>query len=69
MDPWPGSGQQHILSNELVDTLHHLGYEFLADVSDEARTSIHGQGWKSGTQLGLRGDLEIEWSRYILGIR
>lgn len=42
IDPWPGSGHLHLLSGVLVESLHHMGFEFLADVYDEPRISIHG---------------------------
>ena len=49
MDLWPGCGQRHLLSNDLIEFLHHIGCRFLSDVRDEAGSSIHGQGWMSGT--------------------
>lgn len=69
MDPWTGRGQQHLLSNVLIESLHLIRCQFLSDVRDEVGTSIYSQGWKSGIQLGLAKDQEREWNSYILAIR
>lgn len=68
LDPWPGSGQRHLLSNGLIESLHLIGCRFLSDVRDEAETSIYDQGWKFGIQLGLAEDHEREWNSYISAI-
>lgn len=68
LDPWPGSKQSHILSIELIESLHQKGFRFFSNVRDEVGTSIYGQGWKSGQQLGLTNGLEREWNNYIAAL-
>lgn len=69
LDPWPGSRQSHILSNELIEDLHQKGYHFLSCVRDEDGTTIYGQGWKSGHQIGLLEAHDREWSIFVVVLR
>lgn len=69
LDLWPGSRQSHILSNELIEDLNQKGYRFLSCVWDEDGTTIYGQGWKFGHQLGLSEALDREWTIFVAALR
>jgi len=40
-DPWVGSGEEHILSEELVVTLQNKGIHYLAQTVDPISTTIY----------------------------
>ena len=44
LDTWPGSHPNHILSRDLMEALASQNIVFLAQVGDEGRSSIRGQG-------------------------
>jgi hypothetical protein len=56
VDPWPGSGQAHILPIEIRDILHEQDIHFISQVSDPGSTSIWKQGWLGPDSFGLVGN-------------
>ena len=52
-DPWVGSGEERILSEELVVTLQNKGIHYLAQTADPISTTICKQGCKSEVDLRL----------------
>ena len=53
VDPWVRSGEEHILSEELVVTLQNKGIHYLAQTTDPISTTICKQGCKSEVELRL----------------
>ena len=68
LDPWPGTHPNHILSRGLWEALKYRNYFFLSQVRDVGRSSIQGQDWKSGLQLGIEGHLCGEWEVYVANL-
>jgi hypothetical protein len=65
VDPWPGSGNSHILPDDLIIQLHRQGISFLSHLSDPPSTTLWNQGWRSATSLGLNGDFADLLENYI----
>jgi hypothetical protein len=68
-DPWPGSGNSHILPEELINQLHRKGIFFLSHLSDPLSTTIWNQGWRSDLSLGLNGASANLLETYISSLR
>lgn len=45
LDPWPGSGHQHILPQEIRDSLADRGLFHLHQVADPGHTTFWRQAW------------------------
>jgi len=65
MDPWVGSGKNHIISPTLIVWLRKCGYNTLAHIINLTHTSIWCQGWWSAIILELVGGLCREWTTFL----
>lgn len=68
-DPWPGSGEEHILPPTLVDRLEQSNVLFLSQVGNPLGSTICYQGWKSGDSLGLDEEHFRVWDIYLGALR
>ena len=68
-DPWAGCGMSHLLSDPLKNFLQREGLTFLSQVADQASTTFWNQGWMSGIDIGVQGNLAEEWDRYTQALR
>ena len=65
LDPWPGSGHQHILPQDTRDLLVDQGFIHLNQVADPRHTTIWKQAWLPGYVLGLPNQHIPLWEDYI----
>jgi hypothetical protein len=68
-DPWPGSEGKHILSEQLIQHLHTLGYAHLNNLADPSRSTLWSQGWTDANRLGLSEEETLELERYIFYLK
>ena len=64
LDPWLGSGIQHILPPNIREHLEDQGILYLNQVADPSQTSLWRQGWMTGNMLGLLAQEIPEWDRF-----
>jgi hypothetical protein len=64
-DPWPRSGNSHILYLELINLLHRKNIFLLSHLADPNTTTLWHQGWKRGIDIGLSGALATQYKNYI----
>ena len=64
-DPWVGSGEEHILSTELVVTLQKKGIHYLAQTTDPISTTICKQGCKREVEFRLSEREEKRCKEYV----
>ena len=65
LDPWPSSGQQHILPQEIRESLADRGLLHLHQVADLGHTTIWRQAWQTGYELGLQIHHIPLWEPYL----
>ena len=64
VDPWPGSGGNHLLAPHVCDFLGLKGFHYVCQIVDPVSTTIWRQGWINGVALGLHERDYAEWNRY-----
>jgi hypothetical protein len=67
-DPWPGSGRNHILPQEIIDQLHELGYFHLHQITNTTRTTIWDKPGRMHNRL-VEGGFFWSWSDYIRALK
>lgn len=68
-DPREGSAGVHKLSEDLVSNLHNHGIITLRDACVQNRDDSRRSVWISAVDLGIEGDQEEEWGKYISNLR
>lgn len=68
-DPWPGSGNSHLLPLALIQQLHTQGYFYINQISDPGRTTIWSKECKDSTQIGLGEAFSNLWTNYIKALK
>jgi hypothetical protein len=68
-DPWPGSEGKHILSEQLIQHLHSLGFTHLNTLADPNRSTLWSQGWTDPNRLGLSEEEKLELESYIYSLK
>ena len=64
MDPWLGSGLQHILAPHIQEHLEGQGVLFLNQIVDPNHMTIWRHAWRTGAELGLPAEDIPEWDRF-----
>jgi hypothetical protein len=64
-DPWPGSDGNHLLTEQLIQSLHSRDILFLSSLADPSRSTLWSQGWKDPYSLGLREEEIRELENFI----
>ena len=65
LDPWPGSGNAHILPEGLIRHLNNRGIKYLAQIGDLQRSTIFTQAWVTDRQWHLTAEWTEYWKGYI----
>jgi len=65
LDPWPGSGNAHLLPAGLIRNLNNRGIKYLAQIGDPQRSNIFTQAWVTDRQWHLPEDWSAPWQGYI----
>jgi len=69
LDPWVGSGRDHILPLAIRTILEDQGFFFLSSIADPGTSTIWHQGWINGRELGLSMVQQVSWDTYISALR
>jgi hypothetical protein len=59
-----GLGQDSYLSQELINNLNHKNIHLLFQASRPMVRGSLGKNWVCSSELGLEGDLAVEWDSY-----
>ena len=65
LDPWPGSGNTHLLPEGLIRHLNNRGIKHLAPIGDLQRSTIFTQAWVTDRQWHLTAEWTDYWKGYI----
>lgn len=65
LDPWPGSGNAHLLPDGLVRYLNNRDIKFLAQIGDLQNSTIFTQAWITDRQWQLTDEWYSNWKGYI----
>ena len=68
-DPWPGSTQNHILSQPLIQLIHQKGCYHLNQIADPTSTNIWHQGCRKSQDMELLEQWENLWDQYTLALQ
>jgi hypothetical protein len=66
---WPGSGNSHILLDELVRKLNTNGYFYLSQVVDQFLSSIWSQEWKEVDHVGIGEGFYEVWATFTRALK
>jgi hypothetical protein len=59
-----GMGKKALLSTQLLERLHSLGFYYLFQLKDTHRSNTLGESWITSSLLNLNTELTAEWNRY-----
>lgn len=65
MDPWPGSGLQHLLPQNIRGHIAEQCILHLNQVADPRGSTIWRQAWMSGHLLGILAQATPLWEGYV----
>lgn len=65
LDPWVGCNEKYSLSPGLIRHLESKSIFTLNQVENEGQSSMWGQAWKDGEDLGMNHRWWNEWNSYI----
>jgi hypothetical protein len=65
IDPWVGFGEAFRLSENIVNSLHEIGFFTLGQVIDLYHSTIWIQEWKPIDDISLHDEEVQEWMGYI----
>jgi hypothetical protein len=68
-DPWSGSDGNHLLTEQLIQSLHSRDIFFLSSLADPNLSTLWAQGWKDPYSLGLREEETRELELFIHGLK
>ena len=61
-DSYIGSTVDHMLPENMIDTLFDNGHIFLFQIHDPNKSNLFQQEWLSSAHLGFTGDEEVIWN-------
>ena len=64
-DPWLRSGINHLLTEQLIQSVHSRDILFLSSLAYPSRSTLWSQGWKDPYSLGLREEEKRELEKII----
>jgi hypothetical protein len=69
LDPWSSSDGNHLLTEQLIQSLHSRDFYFLSSVADTNHATLWAQGWKDPFSLGLNEEISQELEHFIQGLK
>lgn len=67
-DPWVGCGNAHRLPEELKTHLVDQGITQICHITNNGRSSLIQQAWKSGNVLNIPPPWQQDWRNYIIAL-